>query len=157
MDKETNYYLKLQYQVNISPISKEDGGGWLAEIPDLSGCYSDGETPEEAVKNIMEAKKTWIETALKRGQKIPLPRVSTDNDDYSGKFTLRLPKSLHRELALSARKENLSLNSYILSLLSYNFGKNETKGHSIVQNITVYGDLSASPIKRYEEIPQIRV
>jgi antitoxin HicB len=125
LERKANDYLKLQYQVNLRPISEEDGGGWLAEIPDLSGCYSDGETPGEALNNIMEAKETWIKTALKRGQEIPMPKVSLDDEEYSGKFTLRLPKSLHRDLAISAAKEDISLNSYILSLLSYNFGKNQ--------------------------------
>lgn len=156
MEREANNYLKLQYQVSLRPISEENGGGWLTEIPDLSGCYSDGETPEEALNNLKEAKEAWIKTALKRGQKVPLPSTSLDDVDYSGKFTLRLPKSLHRDLALSANKEDISLNTYILSLLSYNFGKSQTKEKSIVQNITVYGEIQPSLKKRFEEIDQIK-
>ena len=157
MKKEANDYLKLQYQVNLRPISEEDGGGWLAEIPDLSGCYSDGETPEEALTNLGEAKKTWFITALKRGQDIPTPSKYLEGEDFSGKFTLRLPKSLHRDLAIFASKEDISLNSYILSLLSYNFGKNQlTKEKSIVQNITVYSDVQPSLKRRFEGIDQIK-
>ncbi len=156
MEREANNYLKLQYQVNLRPISEDDGGGWLAEIPDLNGCYSDGETPEEALQNINEAKETWIKTALKRGQEIPKPSVPLDDEDYSGKFTLRLPKSLHRDLAKFANKEDISLNSYILSLLSYNFGKSQVaKNKTIVQNITVYNEAQPSFRKRFEEIDQI--
>lgn len=152
MEKKANDYLKLQYQVNLRPISEEDGGGWLAEIPDLSGCYSDGETPEEALNNIKEAKETWIKTALKRGQEIPMPKISLDDEEYSGKFTLRLPKSLHRDLAIFAGKEDISLNSYILSLLSYNFGKNQsTKDKSLIQNITVYNVVPTNLKRRFEE------
>ena len=38
----------LDYAVMIAPLSAEDGGGFLATVPDLPGCMSDGETPEEA-------------------------------------------------------------------------------------------------------------
>ncbi|WP_418791712.1 toxin-antitoxin system HicB family antitoxin [Phosphitispora sp. TUW77] len=123
MTKDLEYYKKLKYGVKLEPISEEDGNGWLAEIPELKGCMSDGETQEEALKNIEEAKMAWILTALKRELTIPLPR-SEDNDEYSGKFTLRLPKSLHKELSLAAQKDAISLNQYILSLVALNFGKN---------------------------------
>jgi antitoxin HicB len=123
MTKELDKYKKLKYCVKITPISEEDGGGWLAEIPELKGCMTDGDTPEEAIKNIEDAKLAWVSTALKRGQIIPLPNTD-DNNDYSGKFTLRLPKFLHKELTIAAQKDDISLNQYILSLLSLNFGKN---------------------------------
>lgn len=55
----------------IAPLSKEDGGGWLAEIVDLPGCMSDGETPAEALKSVLDAKESWIKVARKRGQEIP--------------------------------------------------------------------------------------
>lgn len=123
MVKELDQFKKLKYSVKLTPISEEDGGGWLAEIPELKGCMTDGETPEEALKNIEDAKIAWVTTALKRGQTIPLPN-SDDNNEYSGKFTLRLPKFLHKELTIAAQKDDISLNQYILSLLSLNFGKN---------------------------------
>ena len=105
----------------LRELSAEDGGGWLAEIPDLPGCMSDGETPQQAIENLEDAKIAWIETALKRGQDIPLPEEEVDY--YSGKFTLRIPKTLHRELAQAAKKEGVSLNSYIQTLIAYNFGR----------------------------------
>ena len=106
-----------------------DGGGWLAGIPELKGYMSDGETPEEALKNIEEAKLAWMSTALKRGQTIPSPNLN-DNDEYSGKFTLRLPKFLHKELSLAAQKDDISLNQYILSLVALIFGKNTSSSET---------------------------
>ena len=129
MNKDLECYKDLKYGVKLAPISEEDGGGWLAEMPELKGCMSDGETPEEALKNIEEAKIAWIATALKRGQTIPLPN-SENNDEYSGKFTLRLPKFLHKELSLAAQKDDISLNQYILSLVALNFGKNSKQPKS---------------------------
>ncbi len=40
---------KLDYRVKIEPLAQEDGGGFVATAPDLPGCVSDGETPEDAV------------------------------------------------------------------------------------------------------------
>lgn len=121
MTKDLTYYLQLNYPVKLTPISEEDGGGWLAEIPLLPGCMSDGETPEEALENVREAKEAWLKVALQRGQVVPEPQFDTD-EQYSGKFTLRLPKSLHRRLAHAAQEENVSLNQYVLALISYGFG-----------------------------------
>jgi len=56
--------------VVIDPVSEEDGGGWLAQVVDLPGCMSDGKTPAEALKNVLEAKEAWVKTAKKRGLEI---------------------------------------------------------------------------------------
>jgi predicted RNase H-like HicB family nuclease len=40
------------YPVLITPLSAEDGGGYLATVPDLPGCMSDGATREEAAHNV---------------------------------------------------------------------------------------------------------
>jgi predicted RNase H-like HicB family nuclease len=63
----------LRYPVLIEPLSDEDGGGFLATVPDLPGCMSDGETPEEALVNIRDAILTWIEAAEDMGRPIPEP------------------------------------------------------------------------------------
>lgn len=143
MTKDIQYYLDLPYQVVLTPLKEEDGGGWLASITDLKGCMSDGETQEEALSNLLDAKAAWIKTAIKRGQQIPLPS-SQEDEEYSGKFTLRLPRFLHRELSLAAKKDNMSLNSYLLSLLSLNFGKivgrNQIRENNHV-NVFIYNTL----------------
>lgn len=110
------------YSVKLSRLSEEDGGGWLAEIPELEGCKSDGETPEEALNNIRDALEGWLEVAKEDNKPIPDP-IFYKHQDYSGKFTLRLPKALHRFLAKRAEIERVSLNQYILSLISFNAGR----------------------------------
>jgi predicted RNase H-like HicB family nuclease len=106
------YYLNLQYPVTLYP---DQEGGYVAQIKDLPGCLTQGETLDETIANIQEARELWIETAYEAGDEIPLP--STD-DTYSGKLLLRMPKSLHRRLAQKADGENVSLNQYIVSVLS---------------------------------------
>lgn len=46
---------RLEYPVIVSPLPLEEGGGFLATVPDLPGCMSDGETPQEAIINVQDA------------------------------------------------------------------------------------------------------
>lgn len=65
--------MKLEYAVRIERLSESGGGGYLATVPDLPGCMSDGETPEEALNNVQEAIASWIEAAKEWKQDIPKP------------------------------------------------------------------------------------
>ncbi len=64
---------KLTYPVMITPLTSEDGGGFAATVPDLPGCMSDGETPEEALGNVRDAIQAWIEMARELGHAVPEP------------------------------------------------------------------------------------
>lgn len=64
---------KLEYPVVIEPLAPEDGGGFVATVPDLPGCMSDGETPEEALANVRDAVAAWIDEAKALGRAIPRP------------------------------------------------------------------------------------
>ena len=65
--------MNLEYAVRIERLADSDGGGYLAIVPDLPGCMSDGVTPEEALKNVQEAIASWIESAKEWKQEIPEP------------------------------------------------------------------------------------
>ena len=65
--------MKLEYSVHIERLAEGDGGGYSAIVPDLTGCMSDGATPEEALKNVQEAIASWIEAAKEWKQDIPKP------------------------------------------------------------------------------------
>jgi antitoxin HicB len=64
---------KLCYPIIVEPLSAEDGEGFVATVPDLPGCTSDGETPQEAFANLKDAIKAWIEAAKDRGHNVPQP------------------------------------------------------------------------------------
>ncbi|WP_242049275.1 MULTISPECIES: type II toxin-antitoxin system HicB family antitoxin [Nostocales] len=83
----------MKYSIILYPDSE---GGYVAQIKDLPGCLSQGETIEETMENINEARELWIETAYEAGDEIPLPIT---DDKYSGKLLLRMPKSLHRQFS----------------------------------------------------------
>lgn len=112
MNKDISYYLSLNYDINLRPISEEDGGGWLASIPLLEGCISDGSTPNEALENLEDAKIDWLEFCLEENLPIPEP-ITEDESRYSGKFTLRVGKRIHMQLVKRAESEGISLNSLV--------------------------------------------
>jgi predicted RNase H-like HicB family nuclease len=69
--KPLDYYLRLSYPITLYPDL--DDGGYVAEIKDLPGCLTQGDTLEEVVSNINEARELWIETAYQAGRDIPFP------------------------------------------------------------------------------------
>jgi antitoxin HicB len=66
---------RATYKVVIEPLSEEDGGGFLATVPELPGCMSDGETRAEALTNVEDAIATWLHCARKMGRAIPEPQL----------------------------------------------------------------------------------
>ena len=62
----------MDYHVNI--FYSEEDNGYIADIPDLKGCSAFGITPEEALKELQEAKKAWLDAARAEGLLIPEPR-----------------------------------------------------------------------------------
>ena len=64
----------LDYEVDIRPLTADDGGGFIAIVPELPGCFSDGETPEEALRNAYDAIGCWMEAAEEMGRPVPEPR-----------------------------------------------------------------------------------
>ncbi|CAL8975826.1 hypothetical protein RHODGE_RHODGE_04605 [Rhodoplanes serenus] len=65
--------MTLEYAVRIERLAETDGGGYIATVPDLPGCMSDGETPEEALRNVQEAIASWIEAATAWDTEVPRP------------------------------------------------------------------------------------
>jgi antitoxin HicB len=86
----------LSYPFIIRPLEREDGGGFLIEYPDLPGCVSDGETPEEALRNGSDAVKAYLLSCAKQGEAIPKPGTA------SGQWRQRVPRSLPAGLVARA-------------------------------------------------------
>ena len=118
--KPLKYYLSLKYPISIEEAPE---GGYFIQIKGLPGCYSQGETVEEAMENIEEARQIWMESMYEDGNEIPLPGSAEKR--YSGKFNVRIPKSLHRKLDKLAEQEGVSLNHYLVSTLSRAVGGKE--------------------------------
>ena len=116
---ELEFYLKLDYEIKIRKLTEDEGGGWFAQIPLFPGCMSDGETVDECLVNLEDAKRGWIEACIELGREVPEPRKTTD---FSGQLRVRMPKSLHQALSEKAKEENISLNQFILYQLSRGMG-----------------------------------
>jgi predicted RNase H-like HicB family nuclease len=119
--KLLKYYLNLKYPVTLQAAPE---GGYFIQIEDLPGCYAQGETVEEAIEMIEIAKKLWMESMYEDGNEIPLPSSEVE---YSGKFNVRVPVSLHRKLHKLALKEGVSLNQYVVYALSHATGVAEAR------------------------------
>ena len=95
---------------------EEEDGSWTIQAPDLPGMVAAGATLNEAARYLPDAIDSWIEGARRAG--LPVPEPSRAEDEYSGRFVLRMAKSLHRRLAEAAHAEGVSLNSYCTTLLA---------------------------------------
>ena len=119
--RDLNYYKSLNYRIELF-FDSEDRV-WYAEFPDLSGCLAHGTTKEEALANAVEVKDAWLEVTFETGRNIPEPRPEIE---YSGRFLLRVPKSLHQKLADEARREGTSINRLAIQILSEELERRQT-------------------------------
>lgn len=108
-------YMKLPYRLEITP--DYDEGGYMGNYAELPGCASCADSIEELVINMEDAKKQWLLMAIENEMDIPMP---LSDNEYSGQFKLRIPKSLHRRLAERSKEEGISMNQYCLYLLAKN-------------------------------------
>lgn len=117
----------------ISPLSAQDGGGYLLtlpDLPDLPGCMADGETEAEAVANGRDAFVAVVSALADMGRDIPAPSFSPDDaaaPGASGKFVARVPKSIHAKLTTCAKAEGVSLNTLVLALIAEGLGRRESR------------------------------
>ena len=110
----------IEYPFELRPLADEEGGGWLVTYPDLPGCMSDGETPEQAMANGKDALAVWLKAAAETGREIPTP-----GELPSGKFITRVPRSLHARLSARAKQEGVSMNGLVSSFLAESLGRRE--------------------------------
>jgi antitoxin HicB len=116
-------YLELPYRISLTPDRGEEGvEGWVAEIDELPGCLSQGSTPEVALAGVRDAMAGWISVALEDGRPIPGPRAELT---HSGRFVVRMPRTLHATLAAQAEGEGVSLNQLVVTLLAWGTGARE--------------------------------
>ena len=60
------------YHINI--FWSDEDGCYVADIPDLQHCAAFGDTPQEALQEVLQAKQAWLESARAHGDPIPEPR-----------------------------------------------------------------------------------
>jgi antitoxin HicB len=113
-------YLTLPYHMEIIRDNDDENPGWVARVVELPGCITQGDTFEELGEMIEDAMRGWIGVALEDGISVPEPKP---DEDYSGKFVVRVPRSLHRQLSEAAEREGVSLNQFINVALGIAVGR----------------------------------
>jgi antitoxin HicB len=93
-----------KYPFTIRPLSADEGGGYLIEHPDLPGCHSDGETPEQAIVNGRDAVRSYLLSCRRHGDPTPKPGSPTAS---RGRLGVHMPRSLHARLVVQAQKEGV--------------------------------------------------
>jgi len=110
---------RIDYPVEIRPLSDDDGGGFIAIVPDLPGCISDGKTMDEALHEVVDAIESWISVAKEFGDPIPVPdALDTVNYLIPGDLVAKIPAKLYAKLSMKAKQDGVSLDIFILNKLS---------------------------------------
>jgi len=121
--REVGYYKRLKYR--IETFFGDEDQCWFARLPDLWDTMADGKSPEEAIRKVLKLKDQVIDIVHKTGRQIPEPRQEIE---YSGRFLLRVPKSLHQKLAQEAEREGTSINRLVIQVLSEEMTRRATWG-----------------------------
>lgn len=114
MNKDLQYYMSLPYKMEVIEDKCEEVPSYVIRFPELPGCLTSGENVEAAVRNAADAKENWLMAALEDGVDIPEPDATV----YSGAFKIRMPKELHRMLAIKAKEQGVSMNQYCVYALT---------------------------------------
>jgi antitoxin HicB len=121
-----------------------DEGVIAASVPELPGCFAEGATLEDALANLQEALASWLSGAVESGIDIPQPHGEAEPEEYSGRFSVRVPRSLHRRLAARADTEGCSLNQLVTTILAE--AGNQTGTKAPTAGTDTYEDITADAI-----------
>jgi predicted RNase H-like HicB family nuclease len=66
--------MKPEYRYEVIIYWSDEDNAFLAEVPELAGCMADGATYAEALSNVEQIIREWIETAEELGRPVPTPK-----------------------------------------------------------------------------------
>lgn len=148
--KKANMTAPERYNINLRRVSIDGEMLYEARVREFPDATEYAETAQEAYELALDTVEASLEILQDQGKAPPTP--SETPEDYSGRLTLRVPKTLHRRLTCEAELENISLNQYLVSLLAYHagtrFGRDDSgqatpqgPGQDDAETITSSGDL----------------
>lgn len=114
-------------------LRRDDEGDVVGRIRELPGCTAHGSTDAEALENLREMQALWIQDCIDSGQAVPCPEPEAL---LSGKWVQRVPRSLHGRLANLAKREGVSLNQLVTSILSQSLAPMAPLYHVVVGDMT---------------------
>ena len=110
----------MRYPIEV--FWSDEDAGFIAEVPDLPGCNAWGATQTEAASEVRDAIAAWTQAAKAAGKLVPVAQPVQPLQAYSGKFLVRVPRSLHARLARRAAQEGVSLNQFLTGVLASKVG-----------------------------------
>jgi antitoxin HicB len=111
--KNLDRYMGLPYTVVLRP---DEEGDVVAKVRELTGCVAHGRNEREALDNLREIQRVWLEDCIESGQPVPEPEI--EEHLPSGKWVQRVPRTLHKRLSKLAEHEHVSLNQLVTAMLS---------------------------------------
>lgn len=120
MNQTAEEILRKPYSRLLVP---DEDGGFFAQIVEFPGCVAEGESGPETLSALERAAVDWINAALSQGLTIPEP---TGNQDASGRFALRMPRSIHARATMYAQREGVSLNQFLVAIIAERLGEEKT-------------------------------
>ena len=124
--KGMEYYMNLPYTITLRRGAGDGEEYWVARVLELPHCMTHGTTPEEALRDIEDAKREWLKSNLEAGLPIPEPTR------FTGQYHLRMPPSLHEALARKSESEDVSLNQFMITALARAVGYAEAPKKRVV-------------------------
>ena len=114
-------YLANQYNITIKYGKYDDEFCYEARVAEFPDVFEYADSAQEAYELAIDTIETIIKIFKEKGKSLPVPLLMEDNI-YSGRITLRLPKSLHKKITEVSIEEDVSLNQCIVSMLAYQVG-----------------------------------
>ena len=108
-------YMKLPYTRLVQEMNDETGHYFYGRVLELDGCQTTADTLTELYENLNDIMESYLEIKFENNMPIPIPETA---NKYSGKFVVRIPKTLHQRLAIEADIEGVSLNQLALYKLA---------------------------------------
>jgi predicted RNase H-like HicB family nuclease len=123
MARSVAEYLTLPYTFKVRRDDRDEV--FVARVEELPGCSAHGAAVEEAIANLRDSMKEWIEDSLEAGDPVPLPAEEVGLP--SGKWLQRVPRSLHLKLIRLAKDEGVSLNQLVNTALAEAVGRKSSE------------------------------
>lgn len=142
-------YLSQPYSRILIP---QEGGRFSAEILEFPGCFAEGGSPAETYFNLERAAKDWILACLE--SKKPVPEPLTDYES-SGKYALRLPRSLYARAAKAAAKDGTSLNQYLVTAVAERLGESSSSEKLLARLESLLTRNSVAPLSSESEVTAV--
>lgn len=114
---------EVNYKMIIYPVETVDGKEYIAEFPELKYCSGSGQTIQEATENALSNLEIYLQDAIDSGEKLPQPLEAK----FSGKFTVRISKTLHKAAVMKAESDGISLNQLVVESIAQRTFDNSDK------------------------------